>query len=141
MTELEKARAIAGSLLGTVLDAEDVVSADLGDAGFQSGTQDNVTFAVNFYATRNACFMLKCRLQGACSSTVTIATTGGFAGTERTTSTLPVDGFDLEVARLLQISGQTSDSLFTGTRQRTRLRVQGRHCHQPVSSGHAEIIY
>jgi hypothetical protein len=37
MTELEKARAIAGSLLGTVLDAEDVVSADLGDAGFQTG--------------------------------------------------------------------------------------------------------
>jgi phosphate-selective porin OprO and OprP len=33
-------------------------SADLVDAGFQGGTQDNITIAVNYYASRNVRFML-----------------------------------------------------------------------------------
>jgi phosphate-selective porin OprO and OprP len=33
-------------------------SADLRDAGFQGGTQDNLTFAVNYYASRNVRLML-----------------------------------------------------------------------------------
>jgi phosphate-selective porin OprO and OprP len=33
-------------------------SADLVDAGFQGGTQDNITLALNYYASRNVRFML-----------------------------------------------------------------------------------
>ena len=45
------------------------------------------------------------------SRPVTLVTTGVFAGTERTTSTLPVDGFDLEVATLERAAFEPSRHL------------------------------